>query len=202
MSMNRSMNRRWMVWLAVPVLLTLMLGCPKKKPATPARDLNVDTTTVAPPSAPATDVAPPAQPSMQDKTEDPLLSQDLQVVNDELHKRGFSSDVYFQYDESSLSDEARDKLARNADLLKNQPNFQLTVEGHCDERGTAEYNLALGERRANAVRDYMGSLGVNATRLRTISYGNERPVCTQHEESCWSQNRRAHMIVTGRSNVG
>jgi peptidoglycan-associated lipoprotein len=197
------MHRKWMIWLAVPALLTLMLGCPKKKPATPAKDLNVDTTTVAPPSsAPAQEVTPPAQPSMQDKTEDPLLSQDLQVVNDELHKRGFSSDVYFQYDESSLSDEAREKLARDADLLKSQPQFQLTVEGHCDERGTNEYNLALGERRANAVRDYVGSLGVNPTRLRTISYGEERPVCTQHEESCWSQNRRAHLVVTGRSNVG
>ena len=196
------MHRKWMVWLAMPALLTLMLGCPKKKPATPAKDLNVDTTTVAPPSAPAQDVTPPAQPSMQDKTEDALLSQDLQVVNDELHRRGFSADIYFQYDESSLSDEARDKLAKDADLLKNQPQFQLTVEGHCDERGTNEYNLALGERRANAVRDYVGSLGVNPTRLRTISYGEERPVCTQHEESCWSQNRRAHLVITGRANAG
>jgi peptidoglycan-associated lipoprotein len=198
------MHRKWMVWLAVPALLILMLGCPKKKPQTPAKDLNVDTTTVAPPSssAPAQDVTPPAQPSTQDKTEDALLSQDLQVVNDELHRRGFSADVYFQYDESSLSDDARDKLAKNADLLKNQPQLSLTVEGHCDERGTNEYNLALGERRANAVRDYLGSLGVNPTRLRTISYGEERPVCTEHAESCWQQNRRAHMVVTGRSNVG
>ncbi len=193
---------KWMVWLALPVLLMLTLGCPHKKPVTPAKDLNVDTTTVAPPSAPATDVTPPAQPTMQDKTEDPLLSQDLQVVNDELRKRGFSSDVYFQYDESTLSDETRDKLARDAELLKKQPQFQLTVEGHCDERGTNEYNLALGERRANAVRDYVGSLGVNPTRLRTISYGEERPVCTEHVESCWSQNRRAHLVVSGRSNVG
>jgi peptidoglycan-associated lipoprotein len=197
------MHRKWMAWLALPALLTLMLGCPKKKPATPAKDLNVDTTTVAPPSAPpAQDVTPPAQPSTQDKTEDALLSQDLQVVNDELHRRGFSADVYFQYDESSLSDDTRDKLAKDADLLKSQPQFQLTVEGHCDERGTNEYNLALGERRANAVRDYIGSLGVNPTRLRTISYGEERPVCTEHAESCWQQNRRAHLVVTGRSNVG
>jgi peptidoglycan-associated lipoprotein len=197
------MHRKWMVWLVVPALLTLMLGCPKKKPATPAKDLNVDTTTVAPPSTPpAQDVTPPAQPSTQDKTEDALLSQDLQVVNDELHRRGFTADVYFQYDESSLSDDTRDKLAKDAELLKGQPQFQLTVEGHCDERGTNEYNLALGERRANAVRDYVGSLGVNPTRLRTISYGEERPVCTEHAESCWQQNRRAHLVVTGRSNVG
>ncbi len=124
------------------------------------------------------------------------------MVNDELRRRGFAGDIYFNYDESNLSDEAREKLARNADVLKGQPQFQVTIEGHCDERGTSEYNLALGERRANAVRDYLGSLGVTPARMRTISYGKERPVCTQNEESCWSQNRRAHMVVTGRSNVG
>lgn len=197
------MNRKWMVWLALPVLLTLT-ACPKKKPATPATDLNVETTTVAPPAQPqpVQDVAPPPQPAMEDQTEDPLLSEDLQVVNDELRRRGFSADVYFNYDEDTLSDEARDRLARNAELLKSQPRFQLTVEGHADERGTNEYNLALGDRRANAVKSYITSLGVSADRVRTLSYGEERPVCTETEESCWSQNRRGHMIVTGRSNVG
>ena len=130
------------------------------------------------------------------------MSSDLQVVNDELKRRGFSPDVYFDYDESNLSDDTRDKLSRNADLLKSNAQFSVTVEGHADARGTSEYNLALGERRANAVRDYLSSLGVAATRLRTISYGKERPVCTEETESCWSQNRRAHMIITGRSNVG
>ena len=197
------MNRKWLVWTVVPVLLALLSGCPKKKPNTPPKDLNVETTTVAPPPAASTeDVKPPQQPAMTDKTENPLLSEDLQVVNDELRRRGFAGDVYFNYDESNLSDEAREKLARNADVLKGQAQFQVTIEGHCDERGTSEYNLALGERRANAVRDYLGSLGVTPARMRTLSYGKERPVCTQNEESCWSQNRRAHMIVTGRSNVG
>ena len=78
----------------------------------------------------------------------------------------------------------------------------MTIEGHADSRGTNEYNLALGERRANAVRDYLSSLGVAGTRVRTISYGEERPVCTEEAESCWSQNRRVHMIITGRANVG
>jgi peptidoglycan-associated lipoprotein len=197
------MNRKWMVWIAVPVLLTFLTGCPKKKPATPTDDLNVTTTTVTPPQPPpAQEVQPPPEPAMEDPVEDPFLSQDLQVVNDELRRRGFSSDVYFQYDEDSLSDEARERLARNAELLRTQPQFQLTVEGHADDRGTNEYNLALGERRANAVRDYLGSLGIDGARLRTLSYGEERPVCTESSESCWSQNRRAHMIITGRANVG
>jgi peptidoglycan-associated lipoprotein len=200
------MSRKWMVWIVAPVLLTVLTGCPKKKPKTPPQDLNVETKTVPPPPPPATtqDVVqpPPPAPAVADKTEDPLLSQDLQVVNDELRRRGFSPDVYFELDESSLSDDARGKLARNADLLKSQAQFMVTIEGHADERGTNEYNLALGERRANAVRDYLGSLGVAGDRLRTISYGEERPVCTQSEESCWSQNRRGHMVITGRANVG
>jgi peptidoglycan-associated lipoprotein len=198
------MNRKWLVWTVVPVLLALLTGCPKKKPNTPPKDLNVETTTVAPPPAPPAteEVKPPPPATTQDKTENPLLSEDLQVVNDELRRRGFAGDVYFAYDESNLSDEAREKLARNADVLKSQAQFQITIEGHCDERGTSEFNLALGERRANAVRDYLGSLGVGPNRMRTVSYGKERPVCTQNEESCWSQNRRAHMVVTGRSNVG
>jgi peptidoglycan-associated lipoprotein len=198
------MNRKWMIWIALPALLTFLYGCPKKKPATPPADLNVETTTVPAPAAPAPpeEVQQPAPPQVNDQTEDPLQSADMQIVNDELARRGFSPDVYFDYDESTLTDDTRDKLSRNADLLKSNAQFSVTIEGHADERGTNEYNLALGERRANAVRDYLGSLGVAAGRLRTLSYGEERPVCTQNEESCWSQNRRAHMIITGRSNVG
>jgi peptidoglycan-associated lipoprotein len=198
------MNRKWMVWTVVPVLLMFMYGCPKKKPATTApADLDVETTTVPSPSTPE-DVeqpAPAATPEM-DEQEDPLLSADMQTVNDELRRRGFSADVYFEYDETTLSDETRERLSRNADLLKSQTQFMVTIEGHADSRGTSEYNLALGDRRAAAVRDYMGSLGVSADRLRTLSYGEERPVCTEEAESCWSQNRRGHMIITGRSNVG
>ena len=144
----------------------------------------------------------PSPAAAADEVEDALLSSDLQVVNDELLRRGFHADVYFDSDDSSLSDESRDRLARNADLLKSQPQFNLTIEGHTDERGTADDNLALGERRANAVRDYLAMLGVDGNRMRTISYGAERPVCVDSVESCWSQNRRAHMVVTGRSNVG
>ena len=199
------MNRKWMIWTVIPVLLTFMYGCPKKKPATPPADLDVETTTVpAPaPTAPTTpeDVEQPAAPDVNDQPEDLLMSSDMQVVNDELRRRGFSPDIYFDYDESTLSDDTRDKLSRNADLLKSA-QFSVTLEGHADSRGTNEYNLALGERRANAVRDYMSSLGVAANRLRTLSYGEERPVCNTDEESCWSQNRRAHLVITGRANVG
>jgi peptidoglycan-associated lipoprotein len=200
-----TMNRKWLIWIAVPALLTFLYGCPKKKPATPAADLPVETTTVPAPTTttPTQEVEQPEAPPVADTTETNLLeSGNMEEVNAELQRRGFSPDVYFDYDESSLTDDTRDKLSRNADLLKSNAMFSVTIEGHADERGTNEYNLALGERRANAVRDYLTSLGVSGDRLRTISYGEERPVCTESAESCWSQNRRAHMIITGRSNVG
>jgi peptidoglycan-associated lipoprotein len=202
---RKSMNRKWTTWMVVvPLLLTFAYGCPKKKPATPpATGLDVETQSVETPAPPAQEVRETPPPVTEDEVEDdPLASADLQRVNDELRRRGFSPDVYFEYDESSLSDEARERLARNAELLRAQPQFLVTIEGHADERGTNEYNLALGDKRANAVRDYLSSLGVDGGRLRTLSYGEERPVCTTSEESCWSQNRRGHLIITGRANVG
>jgi peptidoglycan-associated lipoprotein len=196
------MNRKWMIWMVVPVLLTVMYGCPKKKPPMTPADIPIETEPVTPTPPPPTDVPDTPPPVIEDPVEDPLMSADLQIVNDELRRRGFSPDVYFNLDDSTLSDESRERLARNAELLRAQPQFQLTIEGHADERGTNEYNLALGERRANAVRDYLSSLGVDGGRMRTLSYGEERPVCTQSEEGCWSQNRRGHMVITGRANVG
>ena len=196
------MKRKLMIWMVVPVLLTVLYGCPKKKPATTPTDIPIETQPVTPTTPPPQDVVDTPPPAVEDQVEDPLMSADMQIVNDELRRRGFSPDIYFNLDDSTLSDESRERLARNAELLKGRPEFQLTIEGHADERGTNEYNLALGERRANAVRDYLSSLGVDGGRLRTISYGEERPVCTESEESCWSQNRRGHMVITGRANVG
>jgi len=110
--------------------------------------------------------------------------------------------VHFEFDKYDLQAEAQAVLRGQAAWLNQNPAYAVTIEGHCDERGTSEYNLALGERRASAVKSYLGSLGVGADRMRTLSYGSERPVCTEHEESCWSQNRRAHMVITGRTNQG
>lgn len=103
--------------------------------------------------------------------------------------------VYFDYDRYLLSAAARSTLASNAEYLKSNPDLQVLIAGNCDERGTIEYNLALGEKRAKAVREYYILMGVPATRLATISYGKEKPVCTEHAESCWSKNRRADTLV-------
>jgi peptidoglycan-associated lipoprotein len=98
--------------------------------------------------------------------------------------------VYFDFDQATLSDLAKETLVRNAEWLRSNPQVRVQIEGHCDERGTAEYNLALGQRRAEAVRGYLASLGIDGSRLVTISYGKERPADPGHSEEAWARNRR------------
>jgi len=115
-----------------------------------------------------------------------------------LNQRGYLEDVFFDTDRYDLKPEARGILAKNANWLLQYPTVQVLIEGHCDERNTREYNLALGERRANAVRDYLMSLGIAGDRMRTISYGEERPFALGHSEEAWRLNRRAHFVITAR----
>jgi peptidoglycan-associated lipoprotein len=103
-------------------------------------------------------------------------------------------DIHFEFDRFEVRAQDKPVLDENAKWLK-QNSAQLLIEGHCDERGTNEYNLALGERRAKATRDYLVSIGVDGGRITVISYGEERPLCTDRAESCWAQNRRAHFLV-------
>ena len=152
---------------------------------------------MAPSPAPAPEATTPENEMSGDDAD--FLSGDLDGVNEYLLREGLLRDIHFDLDQSNLAAEARQDLARNAQFLQEHPQFILTLEGHCDERGTDEYNLALGERRVQSARQYMVTLGVPAARLSTISYGEERPVCRESEESCWSQNRRAHPVVTGRN---
>lgn len=98
--------------------------------------------------------------------------------------------IYFAFDSNELSQESRQILTEKAALMKANPSIILVIEGHCDERGTNEYNMALGERRARAAKDFLALSGVDASRMQTISYGEERPVCTEKNEACWSKNRR------------
>jgi peptidoglycan-associated lipoprotein len=104
-------------------------------------------------------------------------------------------DIYYDFDRYDLSADARTVLRANADWLKANPNARVEIEGHCDDRGTNEYNLALGAKRAQSAREYLTTLGVAAGRLSTISYGEEIPVCKEQSESCWRQNRRARFVI-------
>ena len=104
-------------------------------------------------------------------------------------------DIYFDFDKSSLTSAAQDNLMRKAAWLRANPDVTVTIEGHCDQRGTNEYNLALGDRRADSSKAFLVDLGIPASRLTTISYGEERPVCGQKNEECWAKNRRANFVV-------
>ena len=122
------------------------------------------------------------------------IDQSAAAIND----RGELKIIYFGYDRDELTDAARSILRQNANWLKANPQWNVVLQGHCDERGTIEYNLALGQRRANSVRSYMASLGVDASRVRTVSYGEERPVYNGQNEAAWAKNRRAESQVEDR----
>jgi len=112
-------------------------------------------------------------------------------------EEGPLKDVHFAFDAFDLDEQARATLRDNGSWLKDHTGSKVEIEGHCDERGTVEYNLALGAKRARAARDYLVTLGIPGDRLTTISYGEELPLCHEHDETCWQRNRRAHFVVVG-----
>jgi peptidoglycan-associated lipoprotein len=139
-------------------------------------------------------VATDTQPKVQTES----LPSDIEELNRVAQQRGYLQDAFFNYDEAGLSGEAQAALTSSANWLKKNAGYNLLVEGHCDERGTEQYNLALGDRRANTVKDYLSTLGVDASRIRTVSYGEERPFDPGHDESAWAKNRRAHLVLVGK----
>lgn len=163
----------------VTPLSTTTTTLQKQNPAQPAS--SVQPAVTAPPAGPAKNTA-----STADKQSVPPGNVTLQAA---LEK------VYFDYDSSGLTDTARTTLVRNAELLKKYPSSQVRIEGNCDERGSAEYNLALGERRAKAAQQYLTTLGIPSGRLSVISYGKEKPAVTGADETAWSKNRRDEFKV-------
>jgi peptidoglycan-associated lipoprotein len=115
------------------------------------------------------------------------------VSEEDLFKQNIK-DAFFDFDKSDIRPDAQTALNADADFLKQHPNIKFTIEGHCDERGSEEYNLGLGQRRADAAKNYLVNLGISADNITTISYGKDRPFCTEHNEECWQQNRRAHLV--------
>jgi peptidoglycan-associated lipoprotein len=156
----------------------------------------------APPPPVAPEAPPPAPPPAPRPEAPPQVDEyaRLRAMSaEEIEKSGLLGEVFFDFDRAEIRDADRATLTKNADALKRFDFLRVTVEGHCDERGTVEYNLALGERRARAAYDYLASLGVPADRLKTVSYGKEVPVCQASTEDCWQRNRRAHFTVTGKT---
>jgi peptidoglycan-associated lipoprotein len=148
------------------------------------------TTPPPPPPPPAPTPAPAAPPS----EEEAFRTKTLEQLNSEKPL----GDVFFALDESDLTEASRGTLGKDVEWLKKWTSTKIMVEGHADSRGTNEYNLALGERRADAVRDYLVSLGVPTDRITIVSKGEEQPFCSEESESCWQQNRRGHFIVTAK----
>jgi peptidoglycan-associated lipoprotein len=181
---------------AVLLAAGLVAGaCAKKKPEPPAP---APTPPAATPTTPAPPPAPPPPapaPAPRALTEDEIFDR---MTLDELNQKRPLGDVFFAYDSIQLSDEARGSLQKNSEWMKRWARTRVTVEGHADSRGTNEYNLALAERRAGAVRDYLVGLGVGADRMAIVSKGEEQPFCTDETESCWQQNRRGHFLITAK----
>ena len=187
----RMRSRAVLVLLAViaPLLLS---ACHHKRPPVvttrqPAR--------TAPSPAPLPEPAPETGPDVRPVDESQATGEDF-TVSDPSGEGGPLADIHFDYDQATLNDEARGILEKHALWMQNHREAKIMVEGHCDERGTVEYNLALGNQRAQVTRDYLASLGVAADRLRTTSYGKERPIDPGHDESAWARNRRAHFAVS------
>jgi peptidoglycan-associated lipoprotein len=189
--MKRTRTTLIVIALVATAMLAFSVACKKKAPTT-AADARPPATASKPGSE--TNVPPPATTTTRKDVEGEVLSMDIAALN----KKGYLTDAFFDYDQADLREDARSALAGDAEWLKKYPSVQVLIEGHCDERGTAAYNLALGDRRANAAKEYLVSLGVDGSRLRTVSYGKERPFCTESTESCWQQNRRAHLVISAK----
>lgn len=199
--MSKTVNA-FLCGTAVIALTLTGLACHKKVtpvvvPSTQAADTGV------PPVPTMTDTAPPT--TTVDKRDDfvdktPVvkteeLPSDVEQLNRVAQEKGYVQDAFYNYDEATLSPEAQAALTASANWLKAHSQYSLLIEGHCDERGTEQYNLALGDRRANSARDFLATLGVEGNRMRTVSYGEERPFDQGHEDNAWAKNRRAHLVL-------
>jgi peptidoglycan-associated lipoprotein len=166
---------RWTAIVSLAVVAGIAAGCAKKAKEAPPEPPPAPAQAETPPTPPPTPPPPPPAP-------------------EPVQTRVEFEPAFFDFDSFALRDDARASLDRDARMLRDNGGASVTIEGHCDERGTVEYNQALGERRAQAARDYLVSAGIDASRIQIISYGKERPFADGHDESAWQQNRRAHFI--------
>ena|ERR1700682_5079283 len=199
--MSKTVNA-FLCSVAVIALSIFSIACPKKPvkvipdQTTHATDTVPNVPVVTNTEPPTTTVAPREDFVRTDTAvkEEPLPN-DVESLNRMAQQKGYIQDAFYNYDEAALSSEAQAALTASANWLKSHPNLNLLIEGHCDERGTEQYNLALGDRRANSARDFLATLGIEGSRMRTVSYGEERPFAEGHDEASWAKNRRAHLVL-------
>ncbi len=190
------MKRSVTLGAAAILSIALTAGACKKPPVTqptppPAPAPQPETRPAPPPPPPP----PPAPKPAPAPTEEEIFAK---MTLDELNAKGVLGDVFFAYDSAELSPEARGTIQKNSDYMKRWASTKVVVEGHADSRGTNEYNLALAERRADVTRDYMVSLGIPTDRVTVVSKGEEEPVCSDENESCWQRNRRGKFVFTAK----
>jgi peptidoglycan-associated lipoprotein len=193
------MIRRLALIIALTAIVTA--ACAKKvPPPSPAPAPPPPPQAAARPPTPPPPAPPPPPPAVAAPAPAPLTEEEIFARKslDQLNAERPLGDVFFDLDESTIRDDARPILQKNADWMKRWTSAVVTVEGHCDSRASAEYNLALGGRRAMAVKDYLTSLGVQGNRVTVVSKGKEQPVCIEESEACWQQNRRGHFLITAK----
>lgn len=184
------------------LLLLLIAASCRPRVTTPPLTVS-DPTSVPPPARTAEALPSTVVPNPQDEfgtgTPDaPIVATDIAEAQRTARERGEILDAFFLFDAATLDADARGALDRTAAWLRAHPETSISIEGHCDERGTEQYNLALGDRRGAAAADYLATLGVARDRISTVSYGEERPFARGGTEEAWKQNRRAHIVLTGR----
>lgn len=189
--------------VSVAALLLVSAACGKKKPPvatpTPPPQVVADPTPVTPPAPTPRPPAPPPPSEPPPVPMQPLAADDISAKDlDTLNKEQFLKPIFFAYDSDEVDAAGQAVLVTNAQTLKKYTAIAITVEGHADERGTPEYNLALGERRALSTKNYLVSLGIAADRIKTVSYGKEFPFNPGHDEAAYKENRRAHFVITAK----
>jgi peptidoglycan-associated lipoprotein len=200
------MNKAFKAFAVTIALLALIVAPACHKKAPPVVAPRVDTSMTVPPVPPTvttatsqavTDTSDFVSPKTDTVAVD-TLPGDIEELNRVAQSRGYVQDAFFEYNDSTLTAAAQGALTSSATWLKKNGQYNLLIEGHCDERGTEQYNLALGDRRANQAKEYLVTLGVDAGRIRTVSYGEERPFDPGHDESAWAKNRRDHLVLVGK----
>ena len=183
---------------ALLILALILVGCAKRPQLAQAQAPAPTGAAVTEPAAPVVSPQPSVPRAPEPPPTSPTPAAPMPPPANEFAEVVALQDIYFDFDRYNIRPDAVSTLAANVDWMKSNPDALILIEGHCDERGTNEYNIALGDRRAHAAVAYLVSRGIDAKRFTTISYGEERPVCAEHTETCWSRNRRAHFLAKVR----